>query len=37
MQKACSLLATTEDKIEVIAKAVGYRSAFHFSNVFSNG
>ncbi|MFC4994029.1 AraC family transcriptional regulator [Rubritalea tangerina] len=35
MQKACSLLATTEDKIEVIAKAVGYRSAFHFSNVFS--
>lgn len=36
MQRASYLLSTTKDKVEVIAKNVGYKSAFHFSNVFSN-
>ena len=35
MQRASNLLATTDEKIEVIAHEVGYSSAFHFSNVFA--
>lgn len=35
MQRASHLLSSTSDKVEVIAKAVGYSSAFHFSNVFA--
>lgn len=34
MQQASELLLDRKDKIETIAKAVGYRNAFHFSNVF---
>ena len=34
MQRASELLLDSEDKIETIAKVVGYRNAFHFSNVF---
>lgn len=34
LQKARQLLAETNDKVEVIAKAVGYESAFSFSNTF---
>ena len=34
MQRASELLLDSEDKIETIAKSVGYRNAFHFSNVF---
>lgn len=34
MQKASNQLSTTDEKIENIAKSVGYNSAFHFSNVF---
>lgn len=35
MQRASHLLSSTSDKVEVVAKAVGYASAFHFSNVFT--
>lgn len=35
MQRASHLLSSTTDKVEVVAKAVGYSSAFHFSNVFT--
>jgi AraC-like DNA-binding protein len=35
MQQASKLLSTTDEKVESIAKAVGYSSAFHFSNVFT--
>jgi AraC-like DNA-binding protein len=34
MRRAVSLLATTEEKIETIAKAVGYENPFTFSNAF---
>lgn len=34
MRKAVSLLSTTEDKIETIAREVGYESPFTFSNAF---
>ncbi len=34
IQQACHLLATTDDKIETIAHAVGYESAFTFSTTF---
>jgi AraC-like DNA-binding protein len=34
MQHAAHLLATTEDKIEVIAGEVGYQNPFAFSNTF---
>lgn len=34
MRRAVSLLASTGDKIETIAKAVGYESPFTFSNAF---
>jgi AraC-like DNA-binding protein len=34
MQKAAELLALTEDKVEVVATAVGYANAFVFSNTF---
>lgn len=34
MQKACALLSTTDDNIELIAEAVGYSDAFSFSKVF---
>ncbi|MDP4624858.1 MAG: AraC family transcriptional regulator [Akkermansiaceae bacterium] len=34
MRHAVSLLTTTEDKIDTIAKAVGYQSPFTFSNAF---
>jgi two-component system response regulator YesN len=35
MQRASHLLSSSSDKVEVVAKAVGYSSAFHFSNVFT--
>lgn len=35
MQRASHLLSSSSDKVEVVAKAVGYSSAFHFSNVFA--
>jgi AraC-like DNA-binding protein len=35
MQRASHLLSSTSDKVEVVAKTVGYASAFHFSNVFA--
>lgn len=34
IRRAVSLLASTDDKIETIAKAVGYQSPFTFSNAF---
>jgi len=34
MKHARHLLATTEDKVEVIARSVGYESPFTFSNMF---
>lgn len=34
MKKAADLLATTSDKIETIAQAVGYQNPFVFSNTF---
>ena len=34
MKKAADLLATTSDKIETIARAVGYQNPFVFSNTF---
>ncbi len=34
LQRARHLLAVTDDKVEVIANAVGFESAFSFSNVF---
>jgi AraC-like DNA-binding protein len=34
MQKAASLLSTTDDKIETIATAVGYENPFVFSTMF---
>ncbi|MGC6459923.1 MAG: helix-turn-helix transcriptional regulator [Akkermansiaceae bacterium] len=34
MQRASELLLNSDSKIETIARAVGYRNAFHFSNVF---
>ena len=34
MQKASHLLATTEDKIESVAREVGYRNPFTFSTTF---
>ncbi|MGJ8723595.1 MAG: helix-turn-helix transcriptional regulator [Roseibacillus sp.] len=34
LQKARQLLSTTEDKVEVIAKQVGYESVTSFSNTF---
>lgn len=34
MKQARHLLATTEDKVEVIARSVGYESPFTFSNTF---
>ena len=34
MRRASEMLSTTDEKIETIAHAVGYSSAFHFSNVF---
>jgi AraC-like DNA-binding protein len=35
LQRARHLLSITDDKIEVIARAVGYESVFTFSNTFS--
>lgn len=35
MQKASELLASTDEKIEVIAREVGYHSASQFSSVFT--
>jgi len=34
IQKASQLLLETDEKIETIARMVGYKNAFHFSNVF---
>ena len=34
IRSAVNLLATTEDKVETIARAVGYQSPFTFSNAF---
>ncbi len=34
MRRAVSLLASTEDKVETIANAVGYENPFTFSNAF---
>jgi transcriptional regulator GlxA family with amidase domain len=34
MQRARHLLSVTDDKIEVIARAVGFKSVFSFSNIF---
>jgi AraC-like DNA-binding protein len=34
MQHAAHLLATTEEKIEAIAREVGYQNPFAFSNTF---
>ena len=34
MQKASQLLLETDEKIETIARMIGYKNAFHFSNVF---
>jgi len=34
LQRARHLLSTTDDKVEVIAKAVGFESPFSFSNTF---
>ena len=34
VQKAMRLLSTSEDKLDTIAQAVGYRDAFSFSKVF---
>jgi AraC-like DNA-binding protein len=34
LQKAMHLLSTTDDKVEVIAREVGFESAFTFSNTF---
>ncbi len=34
IQKAMDLLSTTNDKIEVVAEAVGYKDAFSFSKAF---
>ena len=34
LQRASHLLSTTDDKVEVIARAVGFASAFTFSNTF---
>jgi AraC-like DNA-binding protein len=34
LQRARHLLAVTDDKIEVVARAVGFESAFGFSNTF---
>lgn len=34
LQRARHLLSVTDDKVEVIAKAVGFESAFTFSNTF---
>lgn len=36
MKHARHLLGTTSDKVEVIARAVGYESPFTFSNTFKN-
>jgi len=35
MQRACELLATTEEKVDTIAHQVGYSSGAHFSNAFT--
>jgi AraC-like DNA-binding protein len=35
LQRARHLLAITDDKVEVIARAVGFESAFTFSNTFT--
>lgn len=34
IQRACELLATSEDKVDVIARAIGYSNGSHFSNIF---
>ena len=34
MQRAAQLLSTTDDKVEAIAREVGYQSLFTFSNAF---
>lgn len=34
LQRARHLLAVTDDKVEVIAHAVGFKNAFNFSNIF---
>lgn len=34
LERACQLLATTDDKLEVIAEELGYCDAFHFSKQF---
>jgi len=34
MKQARHLLSTTDEKVEVIARAVGYESPFTFSNTF---
>lgn len=34
IQKASQLLLETDEKIETIARMIGYKNAFHFSNVF---
>jgi len=36
LQRARHLLSVTDDKVEVIARAVGFESAFTFSNTFKN-
>lgn len=35
LQRARHLLAVTDDKVEVISRAVGFESLFHFSNTFN--
>lgn len=34
MERAAAMIASSEAKIETIAEAVGYESAFSFSNAF---
>ena len=36
LQRARHLLSITDDKVDVIARAVGFESAFTFSNTFNN-
>lgn len=34
IQRASQLLLETDEKIETVARMIGYKNAFHFSNVF---